>query len=99
MLWRSGQPDDRAHMFVNENEFRFFGGPNTQVFQIEQLVWGMVGWPGRCRLKIPATSEWEARRFYGRTCLEVAEKARDFFASHYARGQKQRGNAFWVARA
>jgi hypothetical protein len=60
-------------MILTEYRFTFLAGPNSQVFRIEEFR-GRAGWPGRYRIKIPATSEREARTFYGRTCFEVSER-------------------------
>jgi len=84
-------------MLLNEYQFTFLAGPTTQVFRIEELVWGIVGWPQRCRLKLPTTSDWEARTFYGRTCLEVADKVTHFLRTHYATKKGQHRNAFCAA--
>jgi hypothetical protein len=79
-------------MLLNQYQFTFLAGADTQVFLIEELVWGLVGWPHRCRLRLPATCEWEAQTFYGRTCLEVAEQVTRFLKTHYAgRGMPREG--------
>jgi hypothetical protein len=67
-------------MLLKEHRFKFFAGVSTYLFIIEEMVSGMAVWPHKFRLKIPASSDGEARTFYGKSCDEVAEKAAEFMA-------------------
>jgi len=62
-------------MLLKEHRYMFLVGATDHVFRVEELVKGTAGWPGRFRLKLAASSLWEAQTFYGESCRDVAEKA------------------------
>ena len=68
-------------MLLREYEYRFLAGRDSQVFRIEEIL-SAAGWPGRFRLRVPKTSRWEARTFYGDHAGEVAAKAAEFLSTH-----------------
>jgi|HubBroStandDraft_6_1064221.scaffolds.fasta_scaffold39889_3 hypothetical protein len=72
-------------MLLREHRFKFFVGAEDYVFRVEELVTGTSSWPDRCRLRLPASARTEAKTFYGASCVEVAEKAAGFIASHSGR--------------
>jgi len=67
-------------MLLKEHRYMFLVGATDHVFRVEELVKGTAGWPGRFRLKLAASSLWEAQTFYGESCRDVAEKACQFLA-------------------
>lgn len=68
-------------MLLREHRYLFAAGSTTHIFRIEELIRGLELWPHRFRLKISASSRWEAQTFYGASCQEAAEKAADFLAA------------------
>jgi hypothetical protein len=71
-------------MILDEYEFVLRLGPHTEVFCVEELLPGQPAlWPGRYRIRLPATHAWNARTFYGKNCLDVVSQVADFFAAHY----------------
>jgi hypothetical protein len=79
-------------MLLKEHRFKFVAGVCTHVFNIEEMVSGMAVWPHKFRLKIPASSNCEARTLYGKSCDEVAEKAAEFMAHNSGRRKESSGN-------
>ena len=73
-------------MLLREHRFKFVAG-TTHMFTIEEMVRGMAVWPHKFRLRIPASSNSEAKTFYGTSCYEVAEKAAEFMAQNSNRSQ------------
>jgi hypothetical protein len=67
-------------MLVREHRFIFVGGSETHLFRIEELVAGLAGWPSKFRLKVPASSDLQAKTFYGENCYETAAKGVAFLA-------------------
>jgi|SRR5580700_1775572 hypothetical protein len=67
-------------MLLKEHRYMFLVGATRHVFRVEELVKGAAGWPRRFRLKLAASSLWEAQTFYGVSCRDVAEKAAKFLA-------------------
>jgi hypothetical protein len=68
-------------MLLREHRFKFIAG-TTHIFTIEEIVKGMAVWPHKFRLRLPASSNSEAKTFYGATCYEVAEKAAESMAGN-----------------
>jgi hypothetical protein len=68
-------------MLLREHRFKFVAG-TTHIFTIEEIVRGMAVWPHKFRLRLPASSNSEAKTFYGTSCYEVAEKAAEFMAGN-----------------
>jgi hypothetical protein len=79
-------------MLLREHRFKFVADAYTHLFNIEEMVSGMAVWPNKFRLKIPASSNWEARTFYGKSCHEVAEKAAEFMAQNPGCRKEPSGN-------
>jgi hypothetical protein len=69
-------------MLFREHRFKFFAGAETHLFTIEELVSGLAVWPHSFRLRLPATSRFEAKTFYGASCYEAAKKAADYIAGN-----------------
>jgi hypothetical protein len=62
-------------MLIKEHRFTFLGAADVYLFRVEELIEGLAFWPSRFRLKLPASTHWEARTIYGSSCNEVAQKA------------------------
>jgi len=69
-------------LLLREHRFKFVAGIQTHVFTIDELVSGIAVWPNKFRLKVPASSNSEAKTFYGPSCYEVAEKAAQFMGQN-----------------
>jgi hypothetical protein len=67
-------------MLLKEHRYMFIVGAASHAFRVEELVKGAPGWPRRFRLKLAASSFFEAQTFYGVSCREVAEKAAKYLA-------------------
>jgi hypothetical protein len=67
-------------MLLKEHRFMFVVGTATHILRVEELVKGAAGWPRKFRLKLAASSFFEAQTFYGVSCRDVAEKAAKFLA-------------------
>jgi hypothetical protein len=70
-------------VFVQQYECKFLAGPDSQFFWIEEAI-GRAGWPGKFRVKIPATTRWEARAFYGDSYADVAQQVTTFLTAFFA---------------
>jgi len=73
---------------MREERFVFQFGTEEHVLRVQEMLWGPEGWPGPCRILVPASHRREARSFYGATPREVAEKAADYLAGSVSPSEK-----------
>jgi hypothetical protein len=72
-------------MLLKEHRFTSIVGTEIHLFRVEELVKGLVFWPHRFRLKLPATPHVEAKTIYGAECEQVAHAAVDAIAGRVRR--------------
>jgi hypothetical protein len=65
-------------MLLKEHRFTFFASGEVHVLRIEELVQGLALWPGRFRIKLPASHCSLAKTIYGSSCDEAAKNAVEF---------------------
>jgi hypothetical protein len=74
-------------MLLREHRFTFFAGAEIHVFRIEELIGGVVYWPQRFRLQLPASSRGEAKTIYGTDCETLAQKAAELLLRESVSGR------------
>ena len=80
-------------MLLREHRFRLIVGTETHLLKIEEMVKGLALWPNKFRLRVPASSRWEAKTFYGASCYEAAEMAAEFMAAAAGRAEISKTSA------
>jgi hypothetical protein len=67
---------------IKEDRYIYFVGSKRHSLRVQELVWGSAAWPGRFRIQVPASQERDGKKFYGKSALEVVERAIEYLYCH-----------------
>jgi len=66
---------------IREERYIFLSGNDQHVIRVQELISGSAGWPDRFRVHVPASHMLKAKKFYGTTARETAERAIEYLTS------------------
>ncbi len=67
-------------ILIREHRYILSLGLDTHVLRVEELIAGPAPWPGKFRVRLPASMRSEAKTFYGSTGNQAAKKLTVFLS-------------------
>jgi hypothetical protein len=78
----AGRGEESMANLIKEDRYIYLVGTTKHFLHVQELVWGSSAWPGRFHIQVRATREREGKNFYGKTALEVVQKAIEYLYCH-----------------